>query len=219
MDKYILDWLKVIDGIKNDNTYKASWGKAIVECVLKGEMQKTKNGYIIEEYFIVQKVLKYYWNMNVFFDIHQDNYLVVERIVSEISAKYNKRRKITRVWYNKAENFLKRNPEMFEKYIHKIIRTVNKNVAFRFMNLGRKTFDLYELDVEKLQISFTKEQVKSIKKNKVLLNDLINFRWVMFLEKFNQKKNLATKVFLLGQDNIQSKKIENFTEYIDFESN
>ena len=22
MDKYILDWLKVIDGIKNDNTYK-----------------------------------------------------------------------------------------------------------------------------------------------------------------------------------------------------
>lgn len=215
MDKYLMEWLKVVDGIKNDNTYKAAWGKAIIECILKGDMTRTKTHYIIEEYFIVQKVLKYYWNMNIFFDIHQDDYLVVERIVAEMAVKYNKRRKITKVWYNKVENFMKRDPEAFEKIIRKLITTVNKNVAFRFMNLGRNTYDLYELDQEKLHIRFTKEQVKTIKKNKVLLTDIINYRWIMFLEKFNKKQNLATSVFLLDKDNINIKKLEQYTNYMD----
>lgn len=216
MDKYLMDWLKVIDGIKQDNTYKAAWGKAVIECILKGDMQRTRTHYIIEEYFIVQKVLKYYWNMNVFFGIHQDDYLVVERIIAEMAVKYNKRRKITRVWYNKAENFMKRTPVAFEKIIRKLITTVNKNVAYRFMNVGRKKYDLYELDVKKLHIKLTHQQVKTIKKNKVLLNDLINYRWIMFLENFNDNPHLALSVFLLDKDNIHAKKLEQYTSFIDF---
>lgn len=216
MEKYLLDWLKVIDGIKNDNTYKAAWGKAIIECISKKEFEKRKGYYIIEEYFIVQKLLKYYWNMNVFFNVHQDDYLVVEKIISEISASYNKRRKVTRVWYKKAELFLKTKPILFEKYIHKMITTVNKNVAFRFMNFGRKSFDLYELDLTNLQLKFTKEQIQTIKKNKTLLTDLINYRWLMFLDKFNDEPHLPRIISLISEDNIHSKKLEEDTKFIDF---
>jgi hypothetical protein len=31
MNPYIEMWLKVIDGMNNDNTYKLAWGRAIVE--------------------------------------------------------------------------------------------------------------------------------------------------------------------------------------------
>ena len=49
MDKYILDWLKVIDGIKNDNTYKASWGKAIIECLRVLKNRKVLNNLKADE--------------------------------------------------------------------------------------------------------------------------------------------------------------------------
>ena len=64
MEKYLSNWITIIDGIKNDNTYKASWGRAIIECILKEEYEIVDEEVIVEEYIIVQKILKYYWNLN-----------------------------------------------------------------------------------------------------------------------------------------------------------
>lgn len=214
MEKYLKDWITVIDGIKNDNTYKASWGKAIIECVLKGEFEERNDYVIIEEYFIVQKVLKYYWNMNVFFNVNQGDYLVVEKIVQEIQKEYAKRHRKTRVWYKVIESYLKGNQLVFERYIRRLMITVNKNVAYRFLNAGRKKIKLYTLDTQNKQIRLTMDQIDIIKKYSVLLNDLINYKWIMFLEHFNVDKHLAKSIYLVDKNNIRAKKLKSYTEFL-----
>ena len=83
--------------------------------MLNGEYEIVNDYYMIEEYFIVQKVLKYYWNMNVFFDINQGDYLVVEKLVSKIKSKYDETHPTSKVWYDKIESYLKGNQLAFER--------------------------------------------------------------------------------------------------------
>lgn len=40
--KYINDWLRIIESMKNDNTYKLVWGRALVEYIYY-QKYKTKN--------------------------------------------------------------------------------------------------------------------------------------------------------------------------------
>ncbi len=214
MEKYLNDWITVIESIKNDNTYKASWGKAIIECVLKGEFEVREDYVIIEEYFIVQKVLKYYWNMNIFFGVNQGDYLVVEKVVDEIHKQYKKRSKKTRVWYNVIETYLKGNQLMFERIIRRLMITMNKNVAYRFLNAGRKKMKLYVLDLQNKQIRLKQEHIEIIQKYSVLLNDLINYKWIMFLEHYNVDKHLAKSIYLIDKKNIRAKKLKSYTEFL-----
>jgi len=214
MEKYLNDWIKVIEGIKNDNTYKASWGKAIIECIMKKEYQEIDGTIVIEEYFLVQKLLKYYWNLNVFFDVNQGDYLYVEKLVAEIKEKYEKRRKTSKRWYSAIETYLKGNQLSFEKQLSKLISTVNKNVAYRFLNTGRRKVKLYTLDMTNKQLRFKPEHVEMIMKYSVLLNELINYKWIMFLENFNDTRHLAKKVYLVDKDNITAKKLEQYTSFL-----
>jgi len=214
MEKYLNDWITVIESIKNDNTYKASWGKAIIECVLKGEFEVREDYVIIEEYFIVQKVLKYYWNMNIFFGVNQGDYLVVEKVVDEIHKQYKKRSKKTRVRYKVIETYLKGNQLMFERIIRRLMITMNKNVAYRFLNAGRKKMKLYVLDLQNKQIRLKQEHIEIIQKYSVLLNDLINYKWIMFLEHYNVDKHLAKSIYLIDKKNIRAKKLKSYTEFL-----
>lgn len=215
MEKYLNDWIKVIEGIKNDNTYKASWGKAIIECVLKKEYQIIDGEIIIEEYFLVQKLLKYYWNLNVYFDVNQGDYLFVEKLVTQIQNRLSKKRNYSEMWYTDVEGYLKGHQLWFERQISKLIATVNKNVAHRFLNVGRRKVKLYVLDLHNKQIRFSEEQVDLIRKYSVLLNELINYKWIMFLENFNETKHLAKKVYLADKDDLSLKKLEPFTSFIE----
>jgi len=81
MDKYLTDWIAIIDSMKNDNTYKASWGKAIIESLLEKDYTTVKGKIIVEEYFIVKRIMKYYWNLNSYFGLTQGRFLVVEKII------------------------------------------------------------------------------------------------------------------------------------------
>lgn len=215
MEKYLNDWIKVIEGIKNDNTYKASWGKAIIECVLNKEYQIIDDQVVIEEYFLVQKLLKYYWNLNVFFDVNQGDYLFVEKLVSLIKTRLSKTKDYSNMWYTDVEGYLKGHQLWFERQISKLISTVNKNVAHRFLNVGRRKVKLYTLDLHNKQIRFDKDNVELIKKYSVLLNELINYKWIMFLENFNSTRHLAKKVYLIDKADLSLKKLEPFTQFIE----
>lgn len=60
MDKYLSKWIKIIEEIKNDNTYKTVWGKGIVECAYLGEYSIEKNKVIMKQSDIANKMIKYY---------------------------------------------------------------------------------------------------------------------------------------------------------------
>lgn len=60
MNDYLNLWLKIIETMNNDNTYKLAWGKALIEIIT----ENTYHSYEIKIHFeeIAYKMLKYYWN-------------------------------------------------------------------------------------------------------------------------------------------------------------
>ena len=67
MDDYFKDWLTVIDGMNNENTYKLAWGRAIIElCHSFDVVEGVPTVFTFEQ--IGEYVLKYFWNKTYFFD-------------------------------------------------------------------------------------------------------------------------------------------------------
>lgn len=195
MDKYFDDFAKVIESIENDNTYKTAWGRAIVECVVKNEYEEDGDSIVISEYVLVQKLMKYYWNLNGFFGLSQGPSKLLDTRIDEIKEDFYASTKITYpVWYDKIEAFLKRNPVRLERQIKKFITFVNKGVASKFEKLHNHKVDLYDLDVKQRCLRFTKIQIDSIKRNENMLSHLIDYKWAQLLEGYNKSPNLIKKV-------------------------
>ncbi|MFA6860867.1 MAG: hypothetical protein WCR56_00545 [Bacilli bacterium] len=62
IDPYIQDWLDIIENMKNTNTYKLSWGRAILECLSFSDYQKEDKQIVVSFKSIASCMLKYYWN-------------------------------------------------------------------------------------------------------------------------------------------------------------
>lgn len=60
--KYISDWLRVIESMKNENTYKLAWGRAIVECVYNERYKQIDNKVVVGLEDISRCILKYCGN-------------------------------------------------------------------------------------------------------------------------------------------------------------
>ena len=158
MERYLSNWITIIDGIKNDNTYKASWGKAIIECIVNEEYQEVNGEIVVEEYFVVQKILKYYWNLNCFFNVTQGDFLVIEKVTKEIKEDFYRKKKHTNpAWSNEMEIYIKRKQIKYEKIINRIMKIVNRNIAYRFLNHKSKRIKLYKLDIKTKSLRFKKE--------------------------------------------------------------
>lgn len=202
MEKYLTNWITVIDGIKNDNTYKASWGRAIIECIVNEEYEVINDEVIVEEYFIVQKILKYYWNLNCFFNITQGDFLVIEKVTKEIKEDFYRKKKHTNpAWSNEMEIYIKRRQINYEKIINRIMKIANRNIAHRFLNHKSKRIKLYRLDLKTKSLRFKKSDAELIKNYQHLLNDLINFKWSLYLENYNNSPYLLRKVIDSAQNN------------------
>ena len=195
MERYLSNWITIIDGIKNDNTYKASWGKAIIECIVNEEYQEVNGEIVVEEYFVVQKILKYYWNLNCFFNVTQGDFLVIEKVTKEIKEDFYRKKKHTNpAWSNEMEIYIKRKQIKYEKIINRIMKIVNRNIAYRFLNHKSKRIKLYKLDIKTKSLRFKKSDIEIIKNYSGLLNDLINFKWASYLENYNNSPYLLKKV-------------------------
>ena len=208
MEKYLSNWITIIDSIKNDNTYRASWGRAIIECILKEEYIVDDQEVVIEEYFIVQKILKYYWNLNCFFKLSQGDFLVIEKVTKEISENfYRKKKHNNPVWFNEMEIYIKRNQIKFERIISRIMKIVNRNIAHRFLNHRSKKIKLYKLDLKNKAIRFRESDIEIIKNYSHILIDLINSKWALYLETYNTSPLLQRKVIDSAENNLKRKSL------------
>ncbi|MBN2605455.1 MAG: hypothetical protein JXR62_06520 [Bacilli bacterium] len=215
MEKYLGEWITVIDGMKNDNTYKASWGKAIIECLMEKKYQTIENKIFVEEYFIVEKILKYYWNLNNYFGLTQGRYLVVEKITEELANEYNQQRSTDNpVLYGVAESFIKRDSIKYERHLGKLLKAVNDNVAYRFLKYKKKELHLYEIDFDRKSLIFSKEQLNMLKENKKMLLDLIHFKWALNFEKFNLSPKILKKVSNAHLAISKKKNLDKYKEFL-----
>lgn len=197
INKYIEEWLEVIENMNNDNTYKLAWGRAIIEiCCLIDEPQETN---IIDFNNIAHKMIKYYWNQTFFFNLKQSpNPIKRPVLVQNVEILIEKYKNITSsnipVWFDKAEVILKTDNDFYQTVISKCARKLKDDVSWRFLNANKKEYELYVLDKDNLKITLSKEQVILIKEYSFILSQLLNYRWAQLLEKFNNAPRIASKV-------------------------
>ena len=87
MEPYIKQWLSVIDGMNNSNTYKLAWGRAIVELCHVYDGDEDPVIFRFEQ--IGEYVLKYFWNQTYFFKLFQGqakSRFATQRIKSRMSS-------------------------------------------------------------------------------------------------------------------------------------
>ncbi len=208
MDQYIKDLSYVIQNGDMENTYKMVWIRSIVEtCCLEPNIRE------IHFDTLSKKIFGYYWNQTIYFDLEQ-------------SPNPKKRPGIYQIVYEEIHKFRDvhgSKPEWFSKIeskitipMKKISTILSKDVCWRFLKVGNKNYDLYNLDKEKKTI--TLKYTKLISDYSDLLFDIINYRWIQKLEEFNNSPRISKKVRGTERENVKRGNLKKFQEYLDLEN-
>lgn len=218
MEKYIKDWLEIIDGMNNDNTYKLAWGRAILECIVNDKYREYDNNHFsISFHDIAEKMLKYYWNQTFFFNLKQGPYkdreVVIVKIVKKMIDRYIELKDNFPIRFNEAELFLKKKDSSFYyKSIEKCSCVLHENVSFRFLHVEHEAKSIYLYD--KLQfgsmILIEKKYIGLLKDYAIVLSQLLNFKWAQLLEKFNFAPKISNKVNGLSEAKLKRRSLTIF---------
>lgn len=196
MEPYIKQWLSVIDGMNNTNTYKLAWGRAIVELCHVYDGNEDLVVFKFEQ--IGEYVLKYFWNQTYFFKLYQGPakskpkiQQITERIIEYYEFKAKSR---LPVWFDLAYPILSEDKKQYQRFLSEIAGAMKTDVSWRFTKLQDEQIDLYDLDLNNKLIKLKREHYLSLKDHAFVLSQLLNYRWAQLLEKFNQSPRIAMKV-------------------------
>lgn len=212
--KYINDWLKIIESMKNDNTYKLAWGRALIECIYY-EKCETKDGKVSVSLIDIAKcMLKYYWNQTFFFALKQSPYEdknpVIIKITNELIERFIKLNgSLLPVWFDKAEEKLGKE---LDKCVQRIANRLHENVSWRFKRVDDKVLEIYEYDnVNKAKrVYFKENNADLLKEYALIISKLLNYKWAQLLEKYNYAPKIVNKVNSISETKLRR---ESLTKY------
>lgn len=212
MNEYIEKWLKVIDGMRNVNSYKLSWGRSLVELCHSTECTEETVVFSFDQ--ISEHFLKYYWNQTYFFKLYQGparTKPVIQKITEEMILLYQTKEQTTLpVWFDIAKVVFMKDPKQYQKFIERISKAMTQDVSWRFSIIDEQDINLYVLDIENRIVSFTQEQCQIVKDHAFVLSQLLNYRWAQLLEKFNQSPRIASKVKGMSDEQLRRNSLSKF---------
>ena len=216
--EYINNWFYIIESMKNENTYKLAWGRALVECIYRNLYAENPDGRIVVSLNDIAKcMLKYYWNQIFFFNLKQgptrsDNRqpYVVQYTNKLIELYKTRSGSALPVWFDKAETDL--NTSEVNKIIKKIANVLPNDVSWRFKEINNKEVPIYSYDnkARSHDVIFNKENISLIKEYAIIISKLFNYKWAQLLEKFNYAPRVANKVNSISDSKL---KRESLTKY------
>jgi len=140
---FLNSWYTIIRNCNYDNTYKMAWAKAIVEIALEVDYESCEEMYEIMLKEIASKVIKYYWNQTIFFNLIQgSNPLKPPKILTttkELINKYQSLNTVQPIRFERVHHKLDSDiivSKHYERAINKIITTLKADVSYRFLNVG-----------------------------------------------------------------------------------
>jgi hypothetical protein len=219
MEKYLEQWLDVLQGMANDNTYKLAWGRAIIESIQLRNFNEYNDYYTISFDEISEKMLKYYWNQIFFFQLRQSPNIkkppTIYRITYEMIQQYQLDKKTNiPIWFDKAKVHFLMNRNEYDKQITKISRTIRQDVCWRFLNANHQQYPLYELNQEKTMVIFKKDNFNILNEYGLILIQIINYRWAQLLEQFNRSPRIVSKVKGSQENQIRRKSLSRFKDLL-----
>lgn len=204
--------------MKNENTYKLAWGRALVECIYRDLFIENLEGKAVVSLENIAKcMLKYYWNQIFFFNLKQSPTRVdnrqpyVVQYTNELIELYKEKTgSALPVWFDKAEADI--NASEMNKIIKKIANVLPNDVSWRFKEINNKEIPLYEYDnrARSHDVILDKEHIILIKEYAIIISKLLNYKWSQLLEKFNYAPKSANKVNSISDSKL---KRESLTKY------
>ena len=191
-----------------ENTYKMSWIRSIIEHCVKHPNQKQ-----IPFNNLSPLILKYYWSQTIFFNLEQGSnpykkpgiYQIVLKEIENYQNQYN----FKPIFFTKIED--KINIDVI-----KINRILKKDVSWRFQDVGKQKFNIYDLDLDNYTINVHHPEI--LKEYSDILFELINYRWTQQLEKFNSSPRISKKVNGSDREDIKRGNLNKFKEYLNIEN-
>ena len=133
----------------------------------------------------------------------------VHQIVIEEVSKYRDR-------YGYQPIFFSRIEDEIQIPISSVSTVLTSDVCWRFLNVGKVKFDLYNLDRENREIELHRPDL--ICDYSDILFDLINYRWTQKLEEFNTSPRISKKVKGTDREKIRRSPLSRFRRYLDIEN-
>jgi len=213
MEEYLAKWIRIIEEMKNDNTYKTAWGNAIIECVCLNEYSTHEDKIIMEQSDIANKMIKYYWNQTIFFGLSQGKSPEIVRQVLEMIDKYKDEVSTYPEPWDRVEGFFYSNEKYYKARISKILSNARVNVCPRFRNVSKgETLDIYEILDKERKLVFNYRNVQILREYANVLMKLFNYKWAQLLERFNTSPKITKKVNAAAERKIRR---GNLTKYKD----
>ncbi|MDY4787866.1 MAG: HNH endonuclease domain-containing protein [Bacilli bacterium] len=219
---YIKDWLEVIEQMKNDNTYKPCFGRALIECIINNEYIFKNNEVLITFDQISEKMIRYYWNQMFFFNLKQSGnnkkppkiYQTTNKLIQEYITK--KESKIPVVFDIKDSNEIIKTVgyNFFNKCIKESSNIIPKDVLYRFMNTSTDSKDLYKYDINKRLVIFNQEHISLLKEYGIIIAQLLNYKWSQLLERYNNSPRIVNKVKSIAENNIHRQNLSKYKEQL-----
>ncbi|WP_342480247.1 HNH endonuclease signature motif containing protein [Paenibacillus sp. FSL L8-0340] len=219
-------WLYIIRNCSFDNTYKTSWAKAITEIALEFEAESLRNSadtVEIQLRDIAKRVLRYYFEQTIFFDLQQSsNPLkppVLVTIVKKLIVDYQKHSGTVKPvkWFR--ANIESICPSEYQKAVNATIKALKTDVSYRFLRVeGKEVEEVYHYEQKADSLFMSADSLLALKENSLIVFDAINYRWTQMLENFNHSPRLSKKVRIIDEDQVRRKSLGKFSSYLQIEN-
>ncbi|MCD7892289.1 MAG: HNH endonuclease [Erysipelotrichaceae bacterium] len=213
---------KIIRECNYDNTYKMAMAKSLVEISF---LYDTNDTVSIGMDIIAKYYLKYYWNQTIFFDLVQGSNLKKTPVILQytktlISQYYDYISVHKPIRYERVESELQSYlKNELDECLNKIAKGLCKDVAWRFTFIdGVYNDDIYRFDKEKKIIIIEGENLKTLRYNYEDLFDLIDYRWGLILETFNNSPRINKKIKIIDGQDIKRTNLNRFRKYLDLQN-
>ena len=200
--------------MKNDNTYKLAWGRALIECVYHERYTFSGDLVVVKLMDVARCMLKYYWNQTFFFALKQSPYEdkepVIVAITNQLINKFvNLNGSLLPVWFDKAEEKLGNDVDIA---IKKIAKELPNNVSWRFKRVNDTLVDIYEYDYlnKSEDVIFNKENIVLLKEYAVIISKLLNYKWAQLLEKYNYAPKIVNKVNSISETKLRRESLAKY---------
>lgn len=214
---FLHDFVDVTRNFKYDNTYKAAWAKALVEIAYESEDTPTPV-VVISLQTIAKKILKYYWNQTIFFDLIQgSNPSKPPKILSLTKTLIEKHQEASEtlvpIRFERIEHILS-HTTIWHQTVNKTVTVLKQDVSYRFLNLNNTILPLYQYAKGDDRLIITTENLLTLKAYAFMLFDLINYRWSLILETFNSSPRIGKKVKIIDEDSIPRSSLNAYFDLI-----
>ncbi|MCR8659325.1 HNH endonuclease [Paenibacillus sp. T3-5-0-4] len=203
-----------------------AWGKAITEIAVEyDEKVALEDTSLIEIQLrdIAKKVLRYYFEQTMFFDLQQSSNPVKPPVVITIAKNLI-------VDYQalsgsvKPVKWFRSNIESvcsaeYEKSVSATVKALKTDVSYRFLRVeGREVDGVYQYEKKADSLFIRNDSLLVLKANRLIVLDAINYRWTQMLENFNHSPRLSKKVKIIDEDQVLRKPLGKYAVYLEVEN-